>query len=83
MNCPTCFGIGEVLIDKDGRPVSRLRDAATMIACTECGGCGKIHCCEGDRAQPEVEESSKRSRASGYRSLRMDTAITGTEQSDE
>jgi hypothetical protein len=56
MNCPTCFGIGEVLIDKDGRPVSRLRDAATMIACPERGGCGKIHCCEGERAQPEAEE---------------------------
>ena len=53
MNCPTCFGIGELLVDKDGRPVSRLRDAAMMISCTECGGCGKIHCCEGDRAQPE------------------------------
>jgi hypothetical protein len=56
MNCPTCFGIGEVLIDKDGQPVSRLRDAATMITCPECGGCGKIHCCEGERAQPEPEE---------------------------
>ncbi len=56
MNCPTCYGIGELLVDKDGRPVSRLRDAASMIACPECGGCGKIHCCEGERAQPEAEE---------------------------
>ena len=56
MNCPTCFGIGEVLIDKDGRPVSRLRDATTMITCPECEGSGTVHCCEGDRAQPEPEE---------------------------
>ena len=56
MNCPTCFGIGEVLIDKDGRPVRRLRDAANMIACPDCGGCGQVHCCEGDRAQPDAEE---------------------------
>jgi hypothetical protein len=57
MNCPACFGIGEVLIDKDGQPVSRLRDAATMIECPECGGSGKIHCGEkGDGAQPEGEE---------------------------
>ena len=56
MNCPTCFGIGELLIDKDGRTVSRLRDAASMIVCPECGGCGKVHCCEGERAQPEGEE---------------------------
>ena len=56
MNCPTCFGIGEVLIDKDGQPVSRLRDAMTMIACPACGGSGKIHCSEGDDAQPEGEE---------------------------
>ena len=48
MNCPTCFGIGEVLIGKDGLPASRLRDAATMIPCPECGGCGTTHCCEGD-----------------------------------
>jgi hypothetical protein len=56
MNRPTCFGIGEVLIDKDGQPVSRLRDAATMIACPERGGRGTVHCCEGDDAQPEGEE---------------------------
>jgi hypothetical protein len=56
MNCPTCFGIGELLIDNDGRPVSRLRDAVTMIACPECEGCGTIRCCEGERAQPEPEE---------------------------
>lgn len=56
MNCPTCFGIGEMLIDKDGQPVSRLRDATTMITCPACGGCGTVHCCEGDDAQPEPEE---------------------------
>jgi hypothetical protein len=52
MNCPTCFGIREVLIDKDCRPVSRLRDGTIMISCPERGGCGTIHCSEGDRAQP-------------------------------
>jgi len=56
MNCPTCFGIGEVLIDKDGRPVSRLRDATTMITCPESEGCRTVHHCEGDPAQPEGAE---------------------------
>ena len=58
MICPTCFGIVELLIDKDGRPVSRLRDAASMIVCPECGGCGKVHCCEGERTQPETTDNS-------------------------
>jgi hypothetical protein len=59
MNCPTCFGIGELLIDEDGKAVSRLRDAVKMISCLECGGCGKIHCCEGDRARPQTADNSE------------------------
>jgi DnaJ-class molecular chaperone len=56
MNCSTCFGIGEVLVDERGEVVSRLRDAAMMVPCPDCGGSGKIHCCEGDRAEPEPQE---------------------------
>jgi hypothetical protein len=56
MICSSCYGIGEVLVDREGKPVSRLRDAATMITCPECGGCGIVHCCEGMQEQPEPEE---------------------------
>lgn len=45
MNCPTCFGVGEVLVDKDLSPVSRWHNA--VIPCPECGGCGIVHCCDG------------------------------------
>lgn len=38
MNRPTCFGIEELLIDKDGKPVSPLRDGVTVICCPEGGG---------------------------------------------
>lgn len=55
MRCETCFGIGEVLIDGAGKPVSRLRDATTMIPCPECGGSGIAHCCDGLQACPETE----------------------------
>jgi hypothetical protein len=53
MNCPFCFGIGEVLIDNEGRPVSRLRDATMMISCPECAGSGTVQCCQDHHAEPE------------------------------
>jgi hypothetical protein len=57
VNCPVCFGIGEVLMDENGRPARRLRDGVAMVPCPnpDCNG-GKTHCCEGDCAQPEAEE---------------------------
>lgn len=55
MNCQACFGIGEVLIGEDGRPVRRLRDAVMMVPCPDCDGSGKQHCCEGDCSQPEPD----------------------------
>lgn len=47
MKCEPCQGIGELLIDGEGNPVSRLRDAITMIPCPYCGGSGTVHCKEG------------------------------------
>lgn len=47
MRCEGCHGIGEVLVDRDGRPVTRLRDAFTMIPCPSCGNSGIASCCEG------------------------------------
>ena len=55
MRCETCFGIGETLIDREGQPVNRLRDAAMMIPCPDCGGSGLAHCCEGDSACNQTE----------------------------
>ncbi len=38
MICQDCHGLGEVLIDREGKPVERLRDAVMMIPCPGCGG---------------------------------------------
>lgn len=47
MICQDCQGIGEVLIDREGKPVERLRDAVIVILCPGCAGCGSMSCCEG------------------------------------
>lgn len=49
MVCETCKGFGDVLIDSTGNIVLRLIDAMLMIPCPDCGGCGRTHCCEGER----------------------------------
>ena len=53
MICETCIGIGEILIDGYGMPVSRLRDAIMMVPCPDCDGSGITHCCDGLREQPD------------------------------
>jgi hypothetical protein len=53
MICEICFGLGEVLIDKAGKVVSRLADAALLVPCPDCGGSGFGYCCDGICAQPE------------------------------
>lgn len=55
MKCETCHGIGEVLIDRAGRVVLRLRDAMMMIPCPDCGGSRIAHCCDGLQGCPEGE----------------------------
>lgn len=56
MICPACHGSGRRLRadPHDGlwRPW-RLR--AEWIPCADCGGSGRIHCCEGERATPGDE----------------------------
>jgi hypothetical protein len=56
MNCPTCFGIREVLIDKDGPLVSRLRDAATMTHAQNAAVAERSIVARVNRVQPEAEE---------------------------
>lgn len=53
MRCEACHGIGEVLVDPLGNRVKRLRDAAMMVPCEACGGCGWSYCCSGE--QPDAE----------------------------
>jgi hypothetical protein len=53
MRCEFCHGIGEVLVDADGRPVMRLRDGVVMIPCPVCIG-GNSYCCEGECAAEET-----------------------------
>ena len=48
MMCPECFGKGGTLLDTGGTtPWGEPVDS--WITCNECGGCGVIHCCEGDQ----------------------------------
>lgn len=55
--CEACHGIGEMLVDHEGRPVTRLRDAVTMVPCPDCGGSGIASCRDAaGAAQPEPSE---------------------------
>lgn len=54
--CMTCYGIGECLVDENRQPVTRLRDGWSFAPCPDCGGCGRVHCCEGEITQPEPAE---------------------------
>lgn len=44
MICPTCFGIGRIT---EEWPIE--------CVCETCGGCGHLHCCEGECAQPDQD----------------------------
>lgn len=61
MICPTCHGVGEVLIDRDLNIVRYAHQAMIMIPCPE--GCigGTDYCCDAagssDRACPEDEKA--------------------------
>lgn len=39
--CDPCHGTG--------RRITR----GIQVTCGDCGGCGRVHCCEGEQAQPE------------------------------
>jgi hypothetical protein len=40
MICPACHGVGFPSPE------------APWLTCIDCGGCGIVHCCEGDKANP-------------------------------
>ena len=53
MICTTCDGKGRV-----PKHPKRLRELAPLlfeerVPCPDCGGTGRMHCCEGLREQPE------------------------------
>ena len=48
MICPDCFGKGGWCLDI--KP--QLLHLDNWFPCDECGGCGVIHCCEGNQARP-------------------------------
>lgn len=49
MRCERCRGTGD---DPE------LRDLlGQVVPCWECGGCGQTHCCGGDQAQPDDDDS--------------------------
>ena len=45
--CEPCHGTG------------RLIRRGIQITCGECGGCGRVHCCEGEQAQPEADAAAQ------------------------
>ena len=49
MLCPTCHGNTTVLIRDESNRLIGVR------YCPDCGGCGVVHCCEGDQCQPVDE----------------------------
>jgi hypothetical protein len=63
MRCPTCCGLGEVLIDRAGNIVHRLAEAVLLVPCPGCGGSGVGYCCDGltacnDAPEPEDAEDA-------------------------
>lgn len=60
MICETCHGEGWIWFDHiEGvgiltrDPILAPRTPKTRrMPCPDCGGCGRAHCCEGDREQP-------------------------------
>jgi hypothetical protein len=47
MICPACHGTGKRPDDAQQRP------------CSDCGGSGFAHCCEGERCQPGEEDDDR------------------------
>jgi DnaJ-class molecular chaperone len=55
MICPMCHGKG--VENKRSRELPKLYNSmASISVCRECGGCGIVHCCEGDQVTPSKNE---------------------------
>jgi DnaJ-class molecular chaperone len=63
MICPTCHGEHYLVL-----PYAQHGLVMAVVPCPDCGGHGRVHCCDGQRAQPDekpvhrrkVAETSKR-----------------------
>lgn len=53
MICRGCHGKGWIAIVADFCPYGIMH-----VICMDCGGCGVVHCCEGDQAQASDIEGS-------------------------
>lgn len=57
MKCESCFGFGKRRLFLRGYRIGIGPVGMTVIdlpgPCTTCGGSGIVHCCDGDRAQPD------------------------------
>lgn len=55
MICETCHGAGYLparVLD------NQRRGAWVKLPCTDCGGSGIVHCCEGDRMTEDEDEDA-------------------------
>lgn len=56
MVCERCHGTGYPApryVEVEGEAPRLVRDA--QLPCPDCGGCGRLHCCDGLHEQPEEE----------------------------
>lgn len=54
MRCQDCHGKGEVWVYNWPGVAASVKPARWVkIPCTECGGSGFTHCCEGERVQAD------------------------------
>lgn len=73
MKCPLCYGSGKA-------------PQRAPLPCPECAGCGEVHCCEGDCAQPGYDPAGAALRRIGFATWPLllstpafaDTIIAGT-----
>jgi DnaJ-class molecular chaperone len=57
MRCETCGGEGVVRVNpEEGIYLQSLRLWLQSDPCSDCGGSGITHCCEGDRAIEALED---------------------------
>jgi DnaJ-class molecular chaperone len=62
MICPTCHGERMVREEYLILPYNTHGVITAVVLCPECGGFGRVHCCEGLREQPEQANEYRRRR---------------------
>jgi DnaJ-class molecular chaperone len=56
--CLPCRGTGKIVVREERNAWNQVYLRETR-PCGECGGSGRVHCCEGEQAQPEAADAAQ------------------------